>query len=151
MKAFKISSGQPYQGYSCSNPPDTGVITIRAGRHGTSEVADWFRAQLQGGQSLGINDGSGSLSKPGKLNFAFTGIMSFSLGNKNYSCNVVMGQGNLPANNWWIGGQKWSLDAVHPFVGAIVADNILPFPQSIVVAYTIATDGNDWRLFVKSN
>ena len=79
----------------------TSSVTILAGRHGTSEVAEWFR-QRASAAVVNIEFGD---TWPSELNFAISGTL-----NANGSTfSVVIGQGNDGfQNNWWVGGESWT-------------------------------------------
>eukprot|EP00486_Rosalina_sp_Unknown_P014010 CAMPEP_0201581774 /NCGR_PEP_ID=MMETSP0190_2-20130828/75298_1 /ASSEMBLY_ACC=CAM_ASM_000263 /TAXON_ID=37353 /ORGANISM="Rosalina sp." /LENGTH=158 /DNA_ID=CAMNT_0048020433 /DNA_START=183 /DNA_END=659 /DNA_ORIENTATION=- len=149
---YCITSGQPWDGVTSSNndAKDRGVIEVKAGRKGSKDVAKWFREQLDGGQSLGINSGGGSSSQPEKLNFAFKGTMSFTVGTNKYSADCVMGQGHYAFNNnWWIGGKAWSSTSVNWLAGAINTSSTgIHGSQIIICGYTFGAHADEWSLQV---
>lgn len=103
--AHSVSSGQPYGGTSSkvSKAGAEAQIVVKAGRHGTSQVADWFKTQVGSGQTL-VCDSKGTF--PDKLNFAVKGTLKMTVGDKKITCqDVLVGQGHFGANNnWWMGG-----------------------------------------------
>lgn len=147
MKGYSISSGQPWEGITYSTKTDEGVIDAKAGRHGTSEVADWFRNQLNGGQAVGIN--SGETTSPSDLNFAFYGDMSFNLEGKHYLLSsVVIGQGHYStANNWWFGGPGWKKTDNSLFAASVTLTKGI---SAFVVGYSIPNSSDNFGLAVQS-
>lgn len=119
---FKVSKGQPYEKNEKDEKlkVDIGQVgsmwkmTIKAGRHGTSEVADWFKDNVAGGACIAnaSND-----AVPEKLNFAVKGTLDLIINDdtteskeKTYSIkDVVIAQGHntVGDNNWWIGGKEF--------------------------------------------
>lgn len=98
---YAVSTGQPWEGVTTSGMGTTSSVTILAGRHGTSEVAEWFR-QRAAAAVVNIEFGD---EWPSELNFAISGTL-----NANGSTfSIVIGQGNDGfENNWWVGGEGWS-------------------------------------------
>ncbi|WP_294287749.1 phosphatidylinositol-specific phospholipase C [uncultured Chryseobacterium sp.] len=108
ITGHSITSGQPWENTPsvAGTGNNTWKITVRAGRKGSSGVADWFRNQITGGSAIGC---STSESMPGELNFAFTCTISFDYRNKRCQLpNIVIGQGHnwKSENNWWIGSKQ---------------------------------------------
>eukprot|EP01083_Nonionella_stella_P068922 183329_1 len=151
MDDYSISSGQPWDGITYSTQTDYGSIDAKAGRHGTSEVANWFKIKLGGGQAVGID--SGDTTSPDDLNFAFYGDMSFDLENKSYALpNVAIGQGHFTTrNNWWFGGPGWQKTDNSLFEASVTYKNIsIHGPYAVVVGYTYETNGYQFGLAVQS-
>ena len=102
-----IHSGQPWGGISANvtRPGAEGHILVKAGRKGSSAVAQWFKTRVGGGQTL-VCDSKGTF--PDELNFAAKGTLRFSISGKNYTCNdILIGQGHFATvNNWWMGGPQ---------------------------------------------
>ena len=98
---YAVSPGQPWEGVTASGMGTTSSVTILAGRHGTSEVAEWFR-QRASAAVVNIEFGD---TWPSELNFAISGTL-----NANGSTfSIVIGQGNDGfQNNWWVGGESWT-------------------------------------------
>ncbi|MDI2144880.1 hypothetical protein KBJ94_22770 [Pseudomonas sp. ITA] len=106
--AYKITNGQPYSGVTSSiSRPNEGKIVVKAGRSGSSEVADWFRQQVGSGATLACLSTS---SYPDKLNFAIKGDFTISTNHKTVICkDVLISQGHKnTSNNWWMGGPNLS-------------------------------------------
>lgn len=98
---YAISSGQPWSGVTSTPTGDTVTIQILAGRHGTSQVAQWFRQRA----SAAVVSSDFFADWPADLNFAFTGTLEVN----GDTWPVVIGQGSdIFQNNWWIGGPGWS-------------------------------------------
>jgi hypothetical protein len=98
-----ISKGQPYHGVTCSGT----TLTVKAGRHGTPDVASWFKTQTkQKAIALTFTD-----TEPGVLNFAVAGKLTLTIGGVDFTCDdIVVGQGHTSSghNNWWFGSPKMS-------------------------------------------
>ena len=105
--SHKITDGQPWKSITSNMDGSTGCILVKAGRHGSEEVATWFKNKTtEGGHAVGTRDPSNVW--PHKLNFAFNGhmILHDKNGRKTVCHNVVIGQGyDGVFNNWWIGGK----------------------------------------------
>lgn len=104
-----ITGGQPWDGITkfSSDSDGNNTMTIKAGRKGSDDVATWFNNKVGSGHAIGCN--TSSHTTPSKLNFAFTGTLSFEYEDKSYSCpDVVIGQGHSSSsrNNWWLGGKN---------------------------------------------
>ena len=88
-------------------------MCIKADRHGTSEVAKWFKDQITNhGTQTGAAVGCDSYDDmPGGLNFAVKGnlIVTNPAGRKIKIPNVIIAQGHNARshNNWWIGGAEF--------------------------------------------
>lgn len=104
MKDHYISHGQPFTGwYSGFN--GQGYICVHAGRHKTSDVADWFKDRAD----VAVHDRQSIGSWPDKLNFAIYGdmILEGSYGVHVKCQDIVIGQGSEGGfNNWWFGGKS---------------------------------------------
>jgi len=104
--SHSISSGQPYGNVTSnvSKKGEEGRIVVKAGRHKTKVVADWFRDKVNAGpgQTL-VCDSTGTF--PEELNFAVEGNLKMLLGDKEVTCDkVLIAQGNFGfTNNWWVG------------------------------------------------
>ena len=99
-----ISSGQPYGGVSVKGT----TVTIKAGRHKTSQVADWFDSAVKGGGGIALTYGDTS---PDELNFAVRGTLTLVINNVTYTAqNFVLAQGSTTTggNNWWLGSAQMS-------------------------------------------
>jgi hypothetical protein len=107
---YAVSSGQPWEGVTSSAPGKEVSIQVLAGRHGTSEVAEWFRQRASA--AVVISDIVVLDQWPSELNFAFTGTLTAN----GSAISVVIGQGNDGfENNWWVGGESWtSFDICYP-------------------------------------
>lgn len=98
LSGHSISSGQPWGGVQTSGNLS---IDIKAGRHGSSGPADWFRSNA----SAAICTMDSMDAWPSDLNFAVTGTLTIN----GTSYNVTIGQGFTGgSNNWWIGGPGWT-------------------------------------------
>ncbi|MEY2505179.1 MAG: hypothetical protein QOG27_1459, partial [Verrucomicrobiota bacterium] len=100
--SLQISSGQPSK-----VPPSITVknnvwgITLQAGRHPTSAVANSFNS-LCGGKEKEYAPSGGGGGTPDELNFFFGISITFQNG---VSGTIYLGQGSYgTTNNWWIGG-----------------------------------------------
>lgn len=131
-----VSSGQPYDGVSVASDDK---IEIKAGRHGTSEVAAWFKNQSSGGVVIGCDTDD---QYPSKLNFAVLGTLTFEFTGKTYVVKkMLLAQGHnaRDRNNWWTGGPKMQGGSVDPWVGAAIATayekkGILPIGKVAFIA-----------------
>ena len=100
-----ITSGQPWGEVSASFQDGQLGIDVKAGRHGSSSVADWFKSHASAAWCA--NWPSGCPDWPSELNFAMTGTLTIN----GTSYPVTIGQGSTGIhNNWWIGGPGWSMD-----------------------------------------
>lgn len=113
-----VTSGQPWEGVSTEETSDTGTLIVKAGRKGSKEAAEWFIEKAADGSVLGC---SSSSKHPSKLNFAFTGTLSFTHAGKKIKCkNMLIGQGHSTRNTWWLGGAKMTgMDT--PFGGVVIS------------------------------
>ncbi len=129
-----ISSGQPYSGVTSKMKDGKCKVTIKAGRHGSSEVAKWFSSEIDTGAAIAC-DSSGPM--PDKLNFAVEGTLVLTQGDQTTTCeNVILAQGHFGfTNNWWMGSPDVNSGGI-PFVGPLTqkcsAGGVLPK----VVVYT---------------
>ena len=108
VKDHSISSGQPFDGVTSGMAGSNGYMKVRAGRHKTSDVADWFkdRADVAVGDRVAVD------SWPSELNFAVYGdlVVKGSNGNDVKCTDIVIGQGSTGSfNNWWIGGKSGNM------------------------------------------
>lgn len=100
-----ISSGQPYGGVSIKNST---TVTVKAGRHKTSAVAQWFKDAVQGGGGIALTY---SDTSPEELNFAVRGTLTLVINNVTYTAqDFVLAQGSTTTggNNWWLGSAQMS-------------------------------------------
>jgi len=112
VESYSVSDGQDPDGnihdgleVTCGSD---GTFTFRVGRHGTSEVADWFNNRVPASQTTFNHDA-------GKLNFAFLGTLQLTItggqlgdtqGTFTFT-QIALAQGHSGAsNNWWFGGQN---------------------------------------------
>jgi hypothetical protein len=97
-----ITSGQPWGGIVTGVQDTTWGIDVKAGRHASSSVANWFHSHASAATCA--NWPSGCPDWPSDLNFAITGTITIN--GTNYP--ITIGQGSVgPHNNWWIGGPGW--------------------------------------------
>ena len=100
-----IHSDQPWSGIvsNTSHPGSEGHILVKAGRKGSSAVAQWFKDRVAAGQTLAC-DSKGNF--PDELNFSARGTLIFVVGTRQITCeDILIGQGHFAtANNWWMGG-----------------------------------------------
>lgn len=114
-----VSSGQPYGGVSVVSPDK---LNVKAGRHGTSQVAADFRTWADHGVVIGCQKDD---AYPRDLNFAVYGTLTFEHGGKTYQIKeMILAQGHNHAgrNNWWLGGPHMKGGSFDPFVGAAIAE-----------------------------
>ncbi len=96
-----ITSGQPWSGVTASVKDGVFTIDARAGRHGSSSVAGWFKSHA----TIATCCADCGCAWPSDLNFAFTGTITIN----GDAYPVTIAQGNsFGQNNWWIGGPGWS-------------------------------------------
>ncbi|PHS05739.1 MAG: hypothetical protein COA88_11775 [Kordia sp.] len=140
---YSIADGGDWDGVTTETKDGKGVITVKASRNSSSEVANWFSDQLKQGSCLGC---SSSSSLPKKLNFAFVGTMSFEHTNKTYTLNnVLIAQGHSTRNTWWLGGLEMSgMDT--PVAGMILSPTNTPLAK--VSFATIATQISEMNMGV---
>ena len=105
--SHSITQGQPYEGVSSV---DGYMLDVRAGRHGSEEVAQDFNAGITGNNALGAYTSRQDPPLPAELNFAVFGNLSFSIDWGPWACQEMrIAQGhNFLENNWWIAGTKCS-------------------------------------------
>jgi hypothetical protein len=127
--AVNITSGQPYGGTTSgvSQAGKQGFILVKAGRKGSTGVAQWFQQQVGAGQTLVCNSTS---TFPKELNFAVEGTLTMQVGGKTITCdNIIVAQG-APFKNWWMGGPYMAGAHVGPSGATIqscwVKDSLLP-------------------------
>lgn len=135
-----ISSGQPYDGVKSevSEEGKQGNIDVKAGRHGTKSVAEWFQTQVGTGQTI-VCDSTGTF--PDDLNFAVKGTLAFTIGDKAITCdNVIVAQGHFAgANNWWMGSPNWQGAHVSVTGGTIQSCSVEGSRMPIEVVFTPQT------------
>ena len=104
--SHSISDGQPYGGVFTLGY----YLDVKAGRHETAEVAQYFNAGITPDNALGLDtklDPDPPL--PSELNFAISGNLSVAMDiNTTGVCTEMkIAQGHRPTvNNWWIAGTK---------------------------------------------
>ncbi len=105
VKDHSITGGQPYDGVTSGMAGGNGYMKVRAGRHGSDGVAQWFKDRAD----VAVGDRVAFDSWPDKLNFAVYGdmVVKGSNGGDVKCTDIVIGQGHTGAfNNWWIGGKS---------------------------------------------
>lgn len=138
ISGHSITSGQPWEGISkisCNSSGDC-TMTVRAGRKGSKNVAQWFKDNVDGGSALGCSTID---QMPSELNFAFIGTMTFSHGGKTYTgTDIVIAQGHGGGrNNWWIGGKEMAgltIPVLGGGIGQTFTQNHLPLSKVGFVA-----------------
>ena len=82
-------------------------LDVRAGRHGTAEVAQYFNADITGDNALGIAT-SKDPALPSELNFAVSGTLTVATDQSTMGCpDMKIAQGHhVGVNNWWMAGTK---------------------------------------------
>ncbi|MBO8085400.1 hypothetical protein L0E83_14180 [Marichromatium gracile] len=104
-----VSKGQPYSGVTSgvSKDGEEARIVVKAGRHKTKAVAQWFKDAVNAGpgQTLAC-DSKGNF--PDELNFAVEGTLEMQIGDKQITCkDILIAQGSFTTtNNWWMGGPQ---------------------------------------------
>ncbi len=105
MTGYHITDGQPWDGAHSHRDGHTGYITVRAGRHGSEDVASWFKDRAD----LAVATRT-SVHWPDKLNFAIHGDLEITGPNGGSALckGVAIGQGHTWSgyNNWWIGARS---------------------------------------------
>ncbi len=97
-----ITGGQPWDSFHASCSSSLLTITVKAGRKGSGGVADWFNSRATKGM-CGCDTAD---ARPGSLNFAFNGYLTFKYNGGLVRCDgVLFGQGHnaRDRNNWWMG------------------------------------------------
>ena len=99
--SHSITGGQPYEGVFTRGT----YLDVRAGRHGSEEVAHDFNAGILPDNALGLSTSAGL---PSELNFAVFGTMSVTIDGAARVCpDMRIAQGHRgTVNNWWIAGTK---------------------------------------------
>ncbi|WP_299461628.1 hypothetical protein [uncultured Microscilla sp.] len=110
VKSFAVSHGQDPHGeihVGLTKPfGSDGKLSFRVGRHGSSEVANWFASNAPASHTT-FNQ------HPDKLNFAFIGTLRLTItggifGQQENTFtfeNIAIAQGHSgSSNNWWFGG-----------------------------------------------
>ena len=103
--SHSISDGQPYEGVFTLGY----YLDVRAGRHETAEVAQYFNAGITPDNALGLLTSKSDPPLPSELNFAISGNLSVAMDiNTTGVCTEMkIAQGHRPTvNNWWIAGTK---------------------------------------------
>ena len=111
IEQLKVTPGQPFSNISRGKEKyfgSNGDIVFHVGRHGSTEVANWFKNKVSASHTtFGHN--------PGKLNFAFTGTLKLALSgdflggsSEEYIFrDIALAQGHAgTSNNWWFGGKN---------------------------------------------
>ena len=104
--SHSITGGQPYDGVFSLGY----YLDVRAGRHGSKEVADDFNAGITPDNALGLYNNWGpdwGDPLPSELNFAVFGTIYVKLDVTIRVCqDMRIAQGHSTRNNWWIAGTK---------------------------------------------
>ena len=100
--SHSITQGQPYEGVFSRGY----YLDVRAGRHGSEEVAHDFNAGLTPDNALGLVTFRASL--PAELNFAVCGTMFVTVDNATRVCpEMGIAQYHTALeNDWWIADTK---------------------------------------------
>lgn len=118
VEDHSITNGQPYGGVTV---PSGDTIRIKAGRHGSSTVADWFKKKA----SNGFVSGCDTYDKyPSELNFAVYGTLTFDFSGKTFVVKkMLLAQGHnaRSRNNWWAGGPDMEGGNIGALISAAVA------------------------------
>lgn len=99
-----VTDGQPYSGVDVENNADGSVtIIVNAGRKGSTECADWFKAFVGSNGKMMIHTGGGD-NLPEKLNFAIKGKLTID----KEDFEVCLGQGHRDGgmNNWHLASKS---------------------------------------------
>ncbi len=104
LTGYSITSGQPWGGVSTGQPDQTWGIDAKAGRHGSSTPAEWFKSHASVAVCTGYTCSS---AWPSELNFAMTGTLTIN--GTSYPITIGQGSTALGVNNWWIGGPGWTI------------------------------------------
>ena len=102
--SHSITQGQPYDGVFTLGY----YLDVRAGRHGSEEVAHDFNAGISPDNALGLATSAQHPPLPAELNFAVFGTMSVTIDDATRVCpdmQIAQGHANVE-NNWWIAGTK---------------------------------------------
>ena len=102
--SHSITQGQPYDGVFTLGY----YLDVKAGRHGSKEVAHDFNAGISPENALGLRTSPHDPPLPAELNFAVFGTMSVAIDDATRVCrNMRIAQGHANAeNNWWIAGTE---------------------------------------------
>lgn len=94
-----ITSEQPWNGITVKSEEGKLTLTIKAGRSGSDEVAEYFKNATNSGFIVKTDSAD---SMPDKLNFAVKGVL---INNNGKELGVVIAQGHNARgrNNWWVG------------------------------------------------
>ena len=95
--SYSITQGQPYEGVFTLGY----YLDVRAGRQGSEEVANEFKAGIRGCNALGLNAFN---ALPYELNFAVFGTLLVTINDTAAVCpEMRIAQGHISTgNNWWI-------------------------------------------------
>jgi len=97
MTDYAISDGQPFSGVTSKWDGNHYIITVKAGRHKTREVADYFKSNSKTAKILCR---SAENNSPDEMNFAVKGNLTID----GHTYAMVLAQGNNTLyNNWWAG------------------------------------------------
>lgn len=112
INQHSISSGQDPKIYikdgTTYNFDSSGTMTFKIGRHGTTEVANWFNQRIYPNQNTFGHSA-------GDLNFAFMGTLVLTLTGAPFNSqpqtitieNTSLAQGHAgTSNNWWFGSES---------------------------------------------
>ena len=102
--SHSITQGQPYEGVFTRGS----YLDVKAGRHGSEEVAHDFNAGILSDNALGLLTSKSDPGLPSELNFAVFGTMSVTMCGATSVCpEMRIAQGHrFTQNNWWIAGTK---------------------------------------------
>jgi hypothetical protein len=139
--SFQISSGQPSGQppvLSSFTPSNSQLnITVYAGRHKTSAVADTFNNNTTARVATRRSESSGG---PDELNFTFSGTLTL---NSDQFQNFFIGQGSTgDYNNWWVGVKTGTTATKESDVPGLY-DVFLCIKGSTGTLYQIELPGND--------
>jgi len=102
--SHSVSEGQEYAGIFTLGY----YLDVRAGRHATAEVAQYFNAGITPDNALGLDTSKSDPPLPSELNFAVSGSLSVAMYNTTRVCQEMkIAQGHrVSTNNWWLAGTK---------------------------------------------
>ena len=109
--SHSVSEGQEYEGIFTLGY----YLDVRAGRHETAEVAQYFNSGITPDNALGL-DTKSDPPLPSELNFAVSGNLSVAMHNTTSVCQEMkIAQGHHGStNNWWVAGTKCYHDHAAP-------------------------------------
>jgi hypothetical protein len=120
VSAYDVSKNKDYDGTSAKVEDGKCKITVKADRHKTEQVAEWFADHVGTGSAIAC-DSSGPM--PDELNFAVEGTLVLTQGDKVTTCaDLILAQGNITAaftNNWWLGSPNVKSGGV-PYIGPLL-------------------------------